>query len=500
MIDTFLYENKRYYLVGAGKSGIAAAKWLLAQGALVCLNEIKDLSSFAPESREEIQALAQAGATLDFGSAADPARWNAEYVITSPGVPLDLPGIRAAAEEGAPVTNEIELGWQASNAQIVAVTGSNGKTTVTSLIGEILEDAGFAPFVGGNIGTPFIHAAQAMGAADWAVLELSSFQLAGALSLKPKVAVFLNLTPDHTDWHKGFENYAAAKWRIAAWQGLGDKLILNYDDPLLRAEGEERIRAGKAFLDGYGASGDLAPGTAGGPAVMWFSRKEKPASGVYVEDDGWVTWRRDGAIGARDMRNRMNGGRKIMPIEEFPLPGNHNLENLLAAIGAGLALGIEPETLRRSAGAFKAIEHRMEPAGEYGGVLYVNDSKATNPDSVIKALDAYERPVILIAGGDGKGAPFAELAKKIEEKVKLTVLIGRDGGIIKEALDAQGYRQTLSAEGFLEAIALCRDHAAPGDVVLLSPACASYDMFHNYEERGREFKRIVGEICTRAGS
>lgn len=478
-----MWEQKRVYVIGAGKSGLAAAGWLQSQGAFVCLNEIKGEEDLGEGAREELRALAQRGVTLEFGAEADPMKWGAGLVLASPGVPLDLPGIRRAAEKGALVTNEVELGWQVSHAQAVGVTGSNGKTTVTSLIGRMMGDAGFQPFIGGNIGTPFIQAAPKLKETDWAVLELSSFQLAGILSFSPKVAVFLNLTPDHIDWHKSFANYAEAKWAIARFQGQEDWLVLNYDDPLLREEGERRLREGEAYI--YGRE------PVNGPRILWFSRREKPGCGLHIDQEGWAVYSAQASRG-----NEGAGATEIaiMPVGEFSLPGSHNLENLLAALGAGVALGISPGLLRRSAGAFRAIEHRMEPVGEYGGVLYVNDSKATNPDSLIKALNSYSRPVLLIAGGDGKGAPFDEAAKAIAEKAKWAVLIGRDRDIIGDALLRQSFAGVLSAESLQEAVRICRERAEPGDIVLLSPACASYDMFQNYEERGRVFKEAVKSI------
>ena len=473
-----MWRNKCVYLVGAGKSGVATAGWLLKQGARVFLNDQKPMDAFDEESLGGLSYLADMGARLELGSAPDPLRCEAELVVASPGVPVDLPALEEARAKGIPVTNEIELGWQISHARIVGVTGSNGKTTTTSLIGQILDDAGYMPFIGGNIGTPFIQAAPEMGESDWAVLELSSFQLAGLLTLRAKIAVFLNLTPDHLDWHKSFDHYASSKWNIARFQGREDWLILNYDDPLLRQEGERRLQSGGAWIEGRPP--------VEGPRLLWFSQTDEPESGIFIDNEDWVAFRQNGKAEGRAAR--------IMPAGLFQLPGRHNRENLLAALGAGLALGISPYSLRQSANTFQGIEHRLEAVGEHKGILYVNDSKATNPDSAIKALDSYERPILLIAGGDGKDASFHELAEKIVEKAKTAVLIGRDRDKIVEALREKGYSDIRLADTLEEAVAACHVLAEPGDVVLLAPACASYDMFNNYEERGHTFKESVRSL------
>ena len=498
------WKNKKVYLIGAGKSGLAAAGWLRERGAVITLNDSKPADAFGPDTQEALTALAAAGVALELGRTAAPLRRGADYVIASPGVPLDLPGISEATAAGIPVTNEIELGWQACHARIVGVTGSNGKTTVTSLIGEIMSEAGLCPFIGGNIGTPFIRATSALRETDWAVLELSSFQLEGILSLAPKVAVFLNLSPDHLDRHKSFTAYAAAKWKIAAYQGPDDCLVLNYDDPLLREEGTRRLRAGESHLYGQ------AP--AGGPGILWFGRSDRLEGGISIDGQGWVVYRQPTQTTAaaatvvaaetsseKESAAKTDTGIRIMPLSDFSLPGVHNTENLLAAIGASISLGITPDVIRRSAGAFRAIAHRLETVGEYEGVLYVNDSKATNPDSAIKAMDSFDRPILLIAGGDGKGVSFRSLAEKIAKKAKLVALVGMDRERIREALADIGFAAVYMTGDIGEATGLCRDMAEPGDMVLLAPACSSLDMYSSYEERGAIFKDTVRALYSRDG-
>ena len=568
------FKGKKVYLIGAGSSGLAAAEWLIDKGAEVLMNEAKSFDALGERTRSALTELEERGLALSLGAPPDPVGWGADLVIASPGVPLSLPGVAEALERGIPVTNEIELGWQACGADVVGITGSNGKTTVTSLVGQIMRDAGFDPFVGGNIGTPFITAANELKPGDWAALELSSFQLAGILTLAPKVAIILNITPDHLDWHKTYEHYARSKWNIAKYQTSRDWLILNRDDPALREEGELRERALKAR-------------TIEGPRILWFSKSEpeaedaafeagesaraagetgqtagateqaagvtEPGAGeakqttvvteqtagvterasgeseraasetspgagvakqvtvvtervagetdsgaVFVDTDGWAVYRgayeypesgaykEDTAEGSEVVR--------LMPVNEFKLPGAHNLENLLAALAAGVALGIAPEKLRQSAAAFTALPHRMEPVTEKAGVLYVNDSKATNPDSAIKALNSYDRPIVLIAGGDAKGVSFDEVAELIIKKVKAVTLIGKDRDMIRDTLLSKGFDRISYADGIEQAAALCYEVAAPGDIVLLSPACSSLDMHSSYEERGNRFKEAVKRL------
>ncbi|MDR1194317.1 MAG: UDP-N-acetylmuramoyl-L-alanine--D-glutamate ligase [Peptococcaceae bacterium] len=467
------WRDRRAYVIGTGKSGLAAAGWLLGQGATVCLNESRALADLAPESRAALAALEAQGLLLELGQPCDPLAFGAELVVPSPGVPLDEPAIRAAGAAGAVITNEIELGWRAGRAAVVGVTGSNGKTTVTSLIGHMLRLAGREPFVGGNIGVPYLQAAPRLTANDLAVLELSSFQLEGILSLRPKVAVFLNLSPDHLNRHKTYAAYQAAKWRIAEFQGPADWLILNGDDPLLRREGERR----------------LATAAGGGPRIMFFSAAGPIANGLWLDEEGWLNLTLPTADGAVQRQ-------RLLPAAEFALPGAHNRENLLAAAACGLILGLAPADIRRAAATFQAVEHRLEPVGEAAGVLYVNDSKATNPDAALKALDAFTRPLLLIAGGDGKGASFQELAAKIAARTKLAVLIGKDGGRLAAALREAGFERFRQASSLEEAIDICREQAVAGDAVLLSPACSSLDMFRNYEQRGEVFKARVKEILA----
>lgn len=451
-----MWKNQRIYILGAGKSGIASAEYLAEQGASVWLNDEKNIEAFDPDVLEKLGAK---GIALDLGREADPLSVQADLIIQSPGFPADKPVLLEAAAAGVPVVSEIELGYLATRASIMGVTGSNGKTTTTSLLGEIMKKAFQNVFVGGNIGTPFISEAGKLTAEDWAVLELSSFQLETVRSFRPKIGLILNLTPDHLDRHKTFENYREAKWRIAQFQETSDWLVLNYDDPMVRqgAEQKSAIKSRKLF----------------------FSRKTELAEGVWIDDRGMII------VSLQGERT------PIMATSEIQIPGAHNLENVLAAVGAAFAAGVKPEQIAQAIREFKGVAHRIERVEEIEGVLYVNDSKGTNTDAAVKALESFNRPILLIAGGLGKGGSYHEMIEKVKEKAKWLVLIGDDAEKIQEAALAQGYTQIHRAGSLEAAVDFCAAHAASGDVVLLSPACASYDMFKNYGQRGDVFKELV---------
>lgn len=471
--QTLSLKGKRVYIVGGGKSGLAALGWSLKRGACLCLNDSRAKERFEPGL---LAGLTETGVTLALGQEPDPLGFNAELIVMSPGVPLDKPGLLAAAKQGIPFTNEIELGYLSARGPILAITGSNGKTTVTSLLGDILKEEYPGVFVGGNIGRPFAEAAEGLSENQPAVLELSSFQLETIGVFRPKVAVILNLSPDHLDRHKTFENYCAAKWRVTKNQGRGDWLVLNYDDPLLRRGGLDLL-ARQCVPDPSAGLPDL-------PQVLFFSRRERLSGGIWLNERNEVCLCR-----ARE-------DERLFSAEGFIPPGGHNKENLLAAAAAALAFGVAPESIRRGAMAFRGVEHRLEPVAEIDGVRYINDSKATNVDAAIKALDSVDAPVVLIAGGHGKGASYRPLAEKIAEKAACVVLIGEEQDRIEKALLAEGFSEIVRAGSLAEAVSLCRAKAKPGQVALLAPACSSYDMFRNYEERGRAFKELVRRMAA----
>jgi UDP-N-acetylmuramoylalanine--D-glutamate ligase len=451
-----MFENKRYFVLGAARSGIAAARFLAERQARVWINDLKERAALDGEALSELEAL---GVECVLGAHGDPAALHADCVVQSPGVPYDsLPSARAR-EAGIPVIGEIELAYTVCRSEILAVTGTNGKTTTTALLGQMLQDGGREAFIGGNIGIPFILRADSLTEAQPAVLEISSFQLETVESFRPKVAVILNVTPDHLERHGGFENYLAVKANIFKNQEASDRLILNWDDPAVRSLAK-RARA----------------------KVLFFSRKDELEEGAFLRD-GVLTLRTSEETCAVIHRN------------ELKIPGAHNIENALAALLAGWVMGVPVDRLRRSLENFRGVAHRLEPVLEWKGVLFVNDSKGTNPDASVKALEAFERPVVLIAGGLGKGADYGPLAELIRKKARYVALVGQDAEKIQRALEKAGFMKWARAESMESAVAMAGEAAEAGDVVLLSPACASYDMFRDFEHRGDVFKQIVRRMA-----
>ncbi|MFZ5752976.1 MAG: UDP-N-acetylmuramoyl-L-alanine--D-glutamate ligase, partial [Bacillota bacterium] len=449
-------KGKVVVVIGAGKSGMAAAQFLASHGSRVYLNDIKTRENLEERSLHNLEKM---GITLLLGAHGDIAGLQPDLVIVSPGVPLTIPPVAEARERNIPVWSEMELASRFTKAPMVVVTGTNGKTTTTALIGQIMEDAGFKTFVGGNIGVPFISEAEQLQPQDVAILEASSFQLETTESFKPFISLILNITPDHIDWHGSLEGYIKAKAKIFARQDEKDWLILNGDDR------ETRALAGLAKAK-----------------VLFFSRKHILEEGICVEN-GYLVVKLEG---------------KTVPVikpEEIFIKGSHNLENALAAVGAGWLMGVSAESLERSLRTFPGVPHRLEPVLNIDGVRYINDSKGTNPDASIKALEAYPDPIILIAGGKSKGSDFTSFAEMIKDRVKALVLVGQAAGEIEEAVKKTGYYNYYRVETFKDAVYKARDLANQGDIVLLSPACASFDMFRSYEHRGEVFKELVHELA-----
>lgn len=450
-------EGQRVLVIGAARSGLATAQFLARQRAVVYLNDIKSRESFAPES---LDALEKEGVRLLLGAHPDLDSLALDLIVLSPGVPISVEPVQIAQARGLAVISEIELAARFCRAPMVAVTGTNGKTTTTALIGQIFSDAGHAAFVGGNIGVPFIGRAAELMPGDVAVLEASSFQLEATERFKPKVALVLNLTPDHIDRHGSFTGYIDAKTKIYANQDKNDWLILNYDDE------ETKKLAAEA------------------PArVIFFSRKHILKEGFCVEN-GYLTAKMDGSAAP------------VLKPEEITIKGGHNLENALAATAAGWVMGVPAESIASTLRTFPGVPHRLEHVLVHRGVEYINDSKGTNPDASIKALEAYDRPVVLIAGGKSKGTDFLPFAQRIKEKAKALVLVGQAADELEEAMNRVGYTGYVRAETFRQAVELAASLAAAGEIVLLSPACASYDMFSNYEERGEVFKKLVRDLAS----
>lgn len=451
-------KNKTVLVIGAAKSGVAAALFLARQGSKVYLNELKPRE----QVDEDILAkLESAGVTVICGYHVDLDTIKPELIIPSPGVPFSIPLLVRARELGLPVWSEMELGSRFTKAPLVVITGTNGKTTTTALIGQIMEEAGRHTFVGGNIGVPFISKSAELGPEDVAVLEASSFQLEGTVSFKPKVAMILNLTPDHLDRHGSMEGYIEAKARIMANQDKDDYLILNFDDERT-VQLAERSQA----------------------QVIFFSRKHKLEEGFIIAN-GYLTARFKG----EELR--------IIAVKDILIQGGHNLENALAAAAAGWVMGVSASIIAHSLQTFPGVEHRLEPVTTINGVLYINDSKGTNPDASIKALKTYERPIILIAGGKSKGCDFLPLAQVISERAKALILVGEAAPEIELAVKQVGYTNYELVPTFREAVIRASSCGVDGDIVLLSPACASFDLFANYEQRGEAFKEIVRELADK---
>ena len=476
-------KDKRVLVVGLGKSGVASALFLKARGARVTVSDTKS----GDELRNEIPVLLDHGIAVETGGHGDRTFRGQDLIVVSPGVPVDAPPLVRAKAQGVSVIGEIELAAQFLPGPIVAITGSNGKTTTTTLAGEIMTAAGFSALVGGNIGTPAISLAERAQPETVIVLEVSSFQLETVQTFRPKVAVVLNVTPDHLDRHRTFEAYADAKARIFENQQSSDFAVLNADDPTCVA---------------------MAART---PAqVFWFSRQKEVPQGACV---------RDGAIVFRDARKEAkpapfaqdsvfigpNERQTIMLASEIPLKGAHNLENVLAAVCAGILMGCAPEKIRQAVREFKAVEHRLEFVASIAGVDYYNDSKATNVDATIKALESFPANIHLILGGKDKGSDYSVLNDLLRQRVKCVYTIGAAAAKIESQIVSSsgapgknGAPEIVHAETLDHALRKAHAAAQPGDVVLLAPACASFDQFKNYEHRGQTFKEIVRALAADA--
>jgi len=455
-ILTVELNNKRVLVVGLGKSGVASALFLKARGAQVTVSDAKPQD----ELGEEIPVLLDHGIAVETGGHGERTFRGQDLIVVSPGVPIDSPPLLQARTLGETVIGEIELAAQFLPGRIVAITGSNGKTTTTTLAGEIVAAGGYSTLVGGNIGTPAISLVERATPETIVVLEVSSFQLETIQSFRPKVAVVLNVTPDHLDRHRTFAAYTDAKARIFENQRAEDFAVLNADDPTCVALAS-RTRA----------------------QVFWFGRKKEVKQGAYVHD-GRVLFRDAG------------GQREIMLVSEIPLKGAHNVENVLAAVCVGALMRCEAEPIRKAVCDFKAVEHRLEYVATIRGVEYYNDSKATNVDATIKALESFPANVHIILGGKDKGSDYTVLNDLLRQRVKRVYTIGAAAGKIESQI--KGAAEIVHAETLETAVKRAAAAAQPGDVVLLAPACASFDQFRNYEHRGKVFKEVVQKLAQEA--
>ena len=462
-------QGKKIIVVGIARSGVAVARLLAARGARVTANDIKSEAELAREA-DELRAL---GVALVFGEHPTDRFESADLIVLSPGVPADLAALEAARRAGVEVISEPELAGRFLRGRMIGVTGSNGKTTTTTLIGELMKAAGAAVIVGGNIGTPLTSLIEQSHDRTWTVAELSSFQLEMIDTLRVHVAVVTNITPDHLDRHGTFENYVRAKHRIFLNQTADDWAVLNGQDQAIdemaRALG---IHSRRVYFSSHGE--DAIGGT---------------AADIYVRDGQLLTTM------VTDDRSEI----AVMGIDEIPLRGMHNVENVMTALAAVFcatgARGGDLPALREAIKQFKGVEHRIEYVAEINGVAFYNDSKATNVDSTVKALEAFANNIIVILGGKDKGSDYTVLAPLLGERAKQIVLIGAASDKIAAQLD--GVRPIARAASMQDAVIQSMEMATAGDTVLLAPACASFDMFDNYEHRGRVFKDEVRRLAEK---
>lgn len=450
------FEGKKVLVCGMARSGVSAAQCLYELGARVTISDSKAEEKLA----EALQPLEGMDIRRCLGDQAQPADLESyDLAVTSPGIPMQAPILRAVQAAGVPLIGELELGAQVSRAPLYAVTGTNGKTTTTTLIGEIFRNLGKTTYVVGNIGYPFTACALRCGEEDVAVAEVSSFQLETITTFHPHIAVMCNITEDHLNRHGTMEEYIRVKERIFENMGQGDYAVLNLDDPIVRGMAE-RIPCAPAF----------------------FSRRQEVETGAYLEGEEVVF--------------SLNGHKKrVLRADEIRIPGEHNLENALAATALTMLAGVPAPVVRHTLKTFPGVEHRIETVRTVEGVTYINDSKGTNVDASIRAVRAMKVPTVLLAGGYDKHTDFLPLAREIlASKIHTVVVLGDTAEQIERALRAVGFESILHAKTFEEAVLLARSCAREGENVLLSPACASFDMFQDYEERGRVFKEIVSRL------
>lgn len=451
-------EGKKALVLGAGKSGIASARFLAERGAIVALHDKKELESWS-----DVASSLKESHNVGLMSGQIPS-WlldQIDLVVISPGVPTNFIPARYVDRKDGEVIGEVELAYRFMKGRIVGITGSNGKTTTTTLIGEMLKNGGVETWVGGNIGTPLLSLAESSTNDSWTVVELSSFQLETIKEFHANVAICLNVTPNHLDRYDLFTDYAAAKHRIFANQAADDLAVLNADDEITAS-----------WARGLKAN------------VTMFSSKRELDEGLFLR--------------GRELICRSSGKEKVLTTrDDIFLRGLHNVENVLASLAAGLACGVSPESMRETIRDFHGVEHRIEFVREISGVKFYNDSKATSVDAAAKALEALadgEGKTVLIIGGRGKNTPYAPLIGLIEKSVRSLIVLGEDAGNIEEQL--LGHAEIIRAESIDDAVRLGFETAECGDAVLLAPACSSFDMFTDYEDRGRAFKAAVNGLIA----
>jgi UDP-N-acetylmuramoylalanine--D-glutamate ligase len=445
-------KNKRVLVVGLGRSGVASAFFLQERGARVTVSDAKTETQL----QSEIAALLDRGVSIETGQHGERTFRDQDLIVVSPGVPSDQPQLQHARSLGIPVIGEVELAFRFLQGKVIAITGSNGKTTTTTLVGEILAKSGKKTLVGGNIGTPVISLVEKSTPETCVVLEISSFQLETIQQFRPWIAVVLNITPDHLDRHHTFQAYVDAKARIFENQTAGDFAVMNADDATCAA----------------------LPRT--NSPLYWFSRKRELETGVHLNGNDEIIF---SVAGAQI---------PVLLRAEVHLKGMHNLENVLAAVCVGMLAGCQPEQIRQAVSEFRGVEHRLEPVATINGISFFNDSKATNVDATIKALESFPGKIHIILGGKDKGSDYSVLNPLLRERARRAYLIG--AAAEKIGAQVQGATQLVYSGTLERAVRQAFEAAASGDIVLLAPACASFDQFDNYEHRGRVFKELVHSL------
>ena len=449
-----LVEGKKVLVFGSGISGIGAAGLLEERGADVVLYDGNDKLN-----REELRAKlgAESRAEIVLGECPEELIRSLDMMVISPGVPTDLPVVNRMRECGIPIIGEIELAYELGKVEVLAITGTNGKTTTTALLGEIMKRASDSAFVVGNIGNPYTTVVDETREDSVIVAEMSSFQLETIVTFRPRVSAILNITPDHLNRHHTMEAYIEAKMNVAKNQTKDDVCVLNYEDEVLRKFGEEVTAE-----------------------VLYFSSQRKLEKGIYL-DNGNIIYKNPEEC-------------PVCNVEELKLLGIHNYENVMAAAAMAASYGVDMDVIRETVRDFAGVEHRIEFVAEKNGVAYYNDSKGTNPDAAIKGIQAMRRPTMLIGGGYDKNSSYKEWIESFDGKVKKLVLLGQTKEKIAKEAEECGFHDIILVDTFEEAVMTCVKLASPGDAVLLSPACASWGMFKNYEERGDKFKEIVNSL------
>ncbi len=446
------FKEKKVLVFGSGKSGIGAADLLGRAGAHPIIydgNEKIDKEAVIHKTSGDYSLEIYAG------ELPKEVQDKLDLVVLSPGVPTDIPLVKSFYEQGLPVWGEVELAYRTGKGEVFAITGTNGKTTTTALLGKIMGDFKESVFVVGNIGTPYTSKAAEMTENSTTVAEISSFQLETIEKFAPKVSAILNITEDHLNRHHTMEEYIRVKELIVKNQGPEEVCVLNYEDEVLRRFGETIT-----------------------PKVVYFSSVRKLEEGIFLDGDLIVLKTKEKEI-------------PIVKTSELKILGQHNYENAMAAAAMAYYAGVPAESIRKSVREFTAVPHRIEYVTEKNGVVYYNDSKGTNPDAAIKGIQAMNRPTLLIGGGYDKGSGYEEWIQAFDGKVKCLVLIGQTKEKIKETAEKLGFFDIILCEDLKEAVEVCREKASPGDAVLLSPACASWGQFDNYEQRGDMFKEYV---------